>query len=63
MSGKTLVNHPAVRNPVIRCYPGDNEKKKKRRPKKSEAKAGNQKTPADSNSQRSSPFRRTAKIG
>ena len=63
MPGKTLVNHPAVGNPVIRRHSGDNEEKKKRRPKKSQAKPGYPKTPADSNSQRSSPFRRTIKSG
>src|SRR5216683_5457658 len=58
MTGKTQIDHPAIGNPVIRPYTGYNNKKKNCSPKKDQTKTGCPKTPVNSNTQDSSPFRR-----
>jgi hypothetical protein len=58
MPGNTQINHPAIGNPVIRPYAGYDKEKKNCSPKKDQTKPGCPKTPANSNSQGSSPFRR-----
>jgi hypothetical protein len=58
MTGKAQINHPAVGNPVVRANPGNGNDKKNCSPKKDEAQPGAPITPADSNTQGISPFRR-----
>ncbi len=58
MPGKTQIDHPAKGNPVIRPNGGYAKKKKYDSPKKDQPEPGSPETPADSNTQGSSPFRR-----
>ena len=58
MPGKTQIDHPAIGNPVIRPHAGCGKEKKNRSPKKDQPKPGSPETPANSNTQGSSPFRR-----
>jgi hypothetical protein len=61
MSGKTKVNHPAVGNPVVRPEAGRDNKQKNCNPKKDQTKPGSPISPANSNTQGSSPIRREKK--
>jgi hypothetical protein len=58
MPGKAQINHPAIGNPVVRACPGHDNEEKNSSPKKDEAKPGAPITPANSNTQGNSPFRR-----
>src|ERR1700674_4427637 len=58
MSGKTQINHPAIGNPVISPNAGYGKEKKNCGSKKDQPKPGSPKTPANSNTHGSSPFRR-----
>ncbi len=58
VAGKALVNHPAEGNPVIRPNADGDENEKNSGPKKTESPPGSPETPANSNSQDDSPFRR-----
>jgi len=58
VAGKALVNHAAKNNPVIRPDSDSYEKEKNRSPKDEQAKPRNPLTPANSNTQDRSPFRR-----
>jgi hypothetical protein len=58
MPGKTQIDHPAIGNPKVRPYAGSGKEKKNCNPKKNQADPGTPITPANSNTQDSSPFRR-----
>jgi hypothetical protein len=58
VAGKALVNHPAEGNPVVRTNADGDENEKNSGPKKTQSPPGSPKTPANSNSQDISPFRR-----
>jgi hypothetical protein len=58
MPGKSQIDHPAKGNPVIRPNAGDAKKKKYESPEKDQPKPGSPETPANSNTQGNSPFRR-----
>jgi hypothetical protein len=58
MPGKSQIDHPAKGNPVVRPNAGYGKKKKNESPKKDQPKPGSPKTPANSDTQGNSPFRR-----
>ena len=58
MSGKPLIDHPAKGDPVVGPNAGGDKDQSNRGPKKEEPNPGSPETPANSNTQGSSPFRR-----